>query len=67
MNLRTSCELSRNIPLHGIVANVCDRKHATFGTFYETGPLDEARDLRDPRTIAPGPTLAACGGVRLRL
>jgi outer membrane receptor protein involved in Fe transport len=66
VNLKTSYDLSKNFQIYGIVENIFDRKYATFGTFYDTGPLAEARGLSDPRTITPAPPLAAYGGMRLR-
>ncbi len=66
VNLKTSYELSKNFQVYGIVENVLDRKYATFGTFYDTGPLADARGLSDPRTITPAPPLAAYGGIKVR-
>ncbi len=66
VNLKTSYDLSKNFQIYGIVENVFDRKFATFGTFYDTGPLADARGLSDPRTITPAPPLAAYGGVKVR-
>lgn len=66
VNLKTSYDLSRNFQIYGVVENVFDRKYATFGTFYDTGPLADARGLSDPRTITLAPPLAAYGGARIR-
>ncbi len=66
VNLKTSYDLSKNFQVYGIVENVFDRKYATFGTFYDTGPLADARGLSDPRTITPAPPLAAYGGLKVR-
>jgi outer membrane receptor protein involved in Fe transport len=66
VNLKTSYDVSRSFQVYGVVENVFDRRYATFGTFYDTGPLAEARGLSDPRTITPAPPLMAVGGARIR-
>jgi outer membrane receptor protein involved in Fe transport len=66
VNLKTSYDLSKSFQIYGIVENVFDRKYASFGTFYDTGPLADARGLSDPRTITPAPPLSAYGGVKVK-
>ena len=66
VNLRTSFDVSRQFQVYGLVENLFDRKFATFGTYYDTGPLSGARGLSDPRTITPAAPFGIYGGAKLR-
>ncbi len=67
VNLRTSLRVGPGMELYGIVRNLFDKGHATFGTLYDLGTA-EALDLglSDPRTVSPGLPRAVFGGVRVR-
>ena len=66
VNLKTAYDVSKMLQVYGVVENAFDRRYATSGAFYDTGPLHDARGLSDPRTITPAAPLAAYGGVKLR-
>lgn len=66
VNLKTSYDLTSNFQIYGIVENVFDARYATFGTFYDTGPLSAARGFSDPRTITPAAPVGVSAGGRIR-
>jgi outer membrane receptor protein involved in Fe transport len=66
VNLHSSYDVTKNIQLYGIIDNLFDTRYATFGTFFDTGPLSEARGLTNPRMVTPAPPFGVYGGVRLR-
>jgi iron complex outermembrane receptor protein len=63
--------LGHGLELFGRVDNLFDRKYATFGTYFDTGSLDNLHPSplspeADPRTDSPAPPRAVSIGVRAR-
>jgi outer membrane receptor protein involved in Fe transport len=64
VNLHSSYSVTKNMQVYALIDNLFDTKYATFGTFFDTGPLSAARGLTNPRMVTPAPPLALYGGVR---
>ncbi|MBD0270787.1 MAG: TonB-dependent receptor [Acetobacteraceae bacterium] len=66
VNLRTSLRVGPGVELYGLIRNLFDKRHSTFGTFYETGAAAGLNlGLSDPRTVTPAFPRTFFGGVRV--
>ncbi len=67
VNLRTSLRVGPGVELYGLVRNLFDKGHATFGTLYDVATANSSLGLglSDPRTVSPGLPRAFFGGVRV--
>jgi len=65
VNLHSSYNITNTMQIYALIDNLFDRKYATFGTFFDTGPLSGPRGLTNPRTVTPAPPFAVYGGVKL--
>ena len=66
VNLHTSYDVAPGAQIYALVENALDARYATYGTFFDTGPLSAARGTTDPRTITPAPPLGVFGGLKLK-
>ena len=68
-NLHTSYDVSKSIQLYGLINNVFDDRHATYGAYTNlnnANGIGNAIQFSDPRAITPATPFAAYGGVKVR-
>ena len=68
-NLHTSYDLNKNLQFYGLINNVFDDRHATYGTYVNlsnANGIGNAIQFSDPRSITPATPFAAYGGLKVR-
>jgi len=70
-SLHAAWEVGRGAELFGRIDNLFDRRYATFGTYFDTGALDNLSPSPlpadpDPRNDTPAPPRALLLGLRVR-
>jgi len=65
-NIRGAYQVNDNIQIFGRIANLFDRRYASFGTYFDTGGVGQpiTDNLTDPRTITLGQPRSFFGGVK---
>jgi iron complex outermembrane recepter protein len=70
VNLHTSYDITDHVQIYGLINNLFDSHHGTFGNYFNTAEGTEASlgtiDFTDARTIVPAQPFAAYGGMRFR-
>ena len=65
VNLHASYRIDKQVQVYALAENVLNRHYATFGTLFDTQPI-EFLPFSDPRTVSPAAPLDLYAGIKAK-
>jgi iron complex outermembrane receptor protein len=65
VNLHTSYQIDKDVQVYGVVENLLDRRHSTFGTLFDVAAIGFL-PLNDARTVSPAQPFSAYVGMKAK-